>query len=308
MTLDVQRQSKVQLASSWTALNPEERKRRAVQAARDRNLEILWELEQAWLTLYSSARKNISKHTLKAYKTALKQWLIGTSDQSLLQVDSDAARLWIERLEIAPNSSQVKIAGVKAFYAALRWAGATQADPLKDVKPERDNTSKNEKRDRYTDAEIEALLAVKTDDPRDQVLVLLAGHAGLRVSECCLVGPSNYNPKTKSLKFVGKGRKTRTVQVSRRLATLLGQVSPIGETYLGFGDDWARIKMQKLCALAGVTYRAVHSLRHSAGSRLYQQTTDLMMVAEHLGHSSIETTQIYAKWDKTQLEVAVQDW
>jgi site-specific recombinase XerD len=309
MTFALVQQSNTKLAraATWVELNPEERKRRAVEAARDRDATTLWELCEAWLTLYSAARNEISQHTLKAYRTALRQWLYGMEGQGLLQVDQDSARLWVERLEVSPSSSGVKIAGVRAVYAALRWAGATTLDPMQDIKPARDTTSKHEKRDKYSDLEIEALLGVASD-PRDQMMVLLGGHGGLRVAEMCALKPSHYNPNSKRLKFKGKGGKTRSVRVSNRLAKLLEQCQPAGETYLGFGDDWARIRMRKLCALAGVRYKAVHSLRHSTGSRIYQQTKDLQMVAAHLGHSGIETAAIYAKWDKQELEAAVVDW
>lgn len=36
-----------------------------------------------------------------------------------------------------------------------------------------------------------------------------------------------------------------------------------------------------------------HSLRHSAGTRLAEVTGDLQMVADHLGHESVDTARIY---------------
>jgi len=62
--------------------------------------------------------------------------------------------------------------------------------------------------------------------------------------------------------------------------------------------------MQRLCRRAKVTYRGLHSLRHHAGTRLYRETDNLDAVARLLGHSSLETARVYAKWaDESTREV-----
>ncbi len=54
--------------------------------------------------------------------------------------------------------------------------------------------------------------------------------------------------------------------------------------------------------------KGVHALRHYAGTRLMQQTKSLEDVARHLGHSSIETTRVYAKWSDEKLRDVLNDW
>ena len=66
--------------------------------------------------------------------------------------------------------------------------------------------------------------------------------------------------------------------------------------------------MQTLCARAGVTAKAVHALRHAAGTRLYAKTHDLEATARHLGHTKLETTCIYAKWSDRQLRETIGRW
>ena len=39
----------------------------------------------------------------------------------------------------------------------------------------------------------------------------------------------------------------------------------------------------------------IHALRHSAGTRLYEATGDIYMVAHHLRHSAVQTAAVYAK-------------
>ena len=56
------------------------------------------------------------------------------------------------------------------------------------------------------------------------------------------------------------------------------------------------------------TYRAVHALRHYSGTKLYRAGSDLEAVARHLGHSTLETTRIYAKWSDESLRSSVGKW
>jgi len=49
----------------------------------------------------------------------------------------------------------------------------------------------------------------------------------------------------------------------------------------------------------------LHQLRHRFGSVLYQQTRDLRMVQELLGHADPATTAGYAAWDRAAAAGAV---
>lgn len=57
--------------------------------------------------------------------------------------------------------------------------------------------------------------------------------------------------------------------------------------------------------MAGVPFRGVHALRHSAGTRVYAETHDLEATARRLGHSKLETTRIYATWSDRQLRETI---
>jgi len=59
-----------------------------------------------------------------------------------------------------------------------------------------------------------------------------------------------------------------------------------------------------LCEVAGVVPKGMHSLHHSAGTRLYVETGDLEETARHLGHAKLDTTRIYAKWNDRKLREA----
>lgn len=56
-------------------------------------------------------------------------------------------------------------------------------------------------------------------------------------------------------------------------------------------------EMKRICVLAGVEKEKVypHNLRHLFVRTYYEREKDLLLLAEILGHSSIETTRIYTK-------------
>ena len=59
-------------------------------------------------------------------------------------------------------------------------------------------------------------------------------------------------------------------------------------------------------ALKELGYKgSVHTLRHTAASLMYQETKDILLVKEFLGHKSIEATQIYMHLNNEQIKNAV---
>ena len=64
--------------------------------------------------------------------------------------------------------------------------------------------------------------------------------------------------------------------------------------------------------LAGIRFRSPHkrgmnSLRHTLATRLLQKETPLTTIAEILGHTSLESTRIYAKADVEALRSVALD-
>lgn len=66
------------------------------------------------------------------------------------------------------------------------------------------------------------------------------------------------------------------------------------------------------CRLAGITFRSpqrrgIHSLRHTLATRLLEKGTPFTTIAEILGHTSLESTRIYAKADVEALRGVALD-
>jgi len=172
-----------------------------------------------------------------------------------------------------------------------------------------------EKRQPYTQEEVGRLLAAATPD--DEILVLLGAHAGLHASEMAALRWADVDLATRHLVVAsGKGGKRRTVGLSRSLYLELvaarrraGYVLPLnGEDDLTKRRMHAWYRLRQLCRKTGVQPRALHALRHTAGTRLMSENHDLELAAGVLGHSSIETTRIYSHFSDTRADKAVADW
>jgi integrase len=216
---------------------------------------------------------------------------------------------FIRELETSLKASSVRsrLASARALFAALRWAGASEAEPFSDVHVKSDLEAADEKRQPYPLEVMDTLL--ENANPRDRVLVLLGAHAGLRVGEACALEWTNVMIDAQAIRVRnGKGGKPRTVAISARLAQSLTVLKRESGLVLDLGAQGARAALRRLCSSADVTYQAVHSLRHQAGTRLYRQTGDLKAVAKHLGHSRLESSSIYAKFAEESLKETVNDW
>jgi len=300
----------------------DERRRRAMEACRDHDTAALWELTDAHLTLHGKAGARVSPHTRDAYRRGVVVLVAAWRQETLLRPRRNAAALWLRQMEadgLMPSTVKVRLAAARALYAALRWAGATEADPLRDVRGAKDPVAPWEKRQPYEEDEIRTLILFSTGD--DQALILLGAHAGLRVSEMLALRWDDIDLGRHQLVVrAGKGGKPRTVAMSRSLTAALANLRETGERVVGNEGNGAgyvlpyraaisaRRRLALVCAQAGVKSKGIHSLRHAAGTRVVQETGSLEEAAHHLGHASIETTRVYAKWSNKKLKATVGEW
>jgi integrase len=299
-------------AGRWVDLALDERRRRATAAAQMKDAAELWSLLEAFLATYGAAGATLSRHTLRAYHCGLDVFLQHAMEQgiNLIRPARDVGARWLRTLEasgLAPATVKVRLAAARMLYRALRWAGATEADPFADAKPAKDVTAAWDKRSPYQHADVERLLTFA--GPRDQALILLCAHGGLRVSEAIALRWEDVDIDERSILVRnGKGGKQRRVVMSARLTAALTRLEQNAERILPWSDVRTRARLRAVCKRAGVPYKGVHALRHYAGTRLMQQTGSLEHVARHLGHAQIETSRIYAKWSDETLRRALSEW
>lgn len=324
-------------------LSEEALKRHAVRAANERDEEALWELIEAHLTLRGLSGVTTSSHTLRAYRRGLRELLALWQGENLLRPSRDAGPLYVQRLragdraellEGEPQGSRrgrkakkgplshatvsVRVAAARALYDALAWAGATEADPFRDVRLGR-ATSRPEDSEStrvYTEFELIELMAAARDQ-QERVILLLGSHGGLRVSEMLRLTWDDVDLRAGELRVLeGKGRKTAHVTLSPKLAEALQTYrraqeasGALGERVLELASQYGVYnRLRRLCDRAEVSFKGVHALRHAAGTRLYRQTGDLGQVQDHLRHATLDMARHYAKADRRRLEASLSSW
>ncbi len=298
-------------ARGWADLNSEERRRRAVLAAQHLDRETLWSLTEAYTLLYGSAGVKMSIRTRRSYREGVGKFLdhAETAGVGLIRPERDAGPLYTRSLEangLSPSSVRVHLAAVRALFRALRWAGATVLDPFSDARPAKDKTAAWDKRQPYTDEEVQAM--IRMSSPRDKALILLCAHGGLRIEEALNLEWSDVDLPGAVLRVKnGKGGKQRRVSLTSSLVVSLKALPQTGSV-IGASQTAARQRLRIIADHAGTRYLGWHAFRHYAGTRIVKQTGNLEYAARHLGHSSIETTRVYAKWSDRALDDALASW
>lgn len=143
---------------------------------------------------------------------------------------------------------------------------------------------------------------------RNMLMIKLALATGMRISEVLALRWEDMEPEHGAvrLKVVnGKGGKDRilfiTPDLFEELQTYVNKhdqevYGHVFRTTKGepVKDSYIRRMMRQKAVKAGIKkIITFHSLRHTALTRLYENTKDIRMVQEIAGHSNITTTMIY---------------
>jgi site-specific recombinase XerD len=163
------------------------------------------------------------------------------------------------------------------------------------------------------EAEAASARPATADEPpaalRDRALLELLYAAGLRVSEAERIDTRDLDLVNQQVVVTGKGEKTRVALFGAPARDALRRYIEQGRPRLATGAEQALFlnrsggrlsarSMQQIVQRAGVASGVrqrvhPHLLRHSFATHLVEQGADLRVVQHLLGHSSIDTTQIY---------------
>lgn len=142
-----------------------------------------------------------------------------------------------------------------------------------------------------------------------KTLLMTLYSCGLRVSELCDLKRNHIHFQEKILKVKGKGDKERLVPIAEpcieQMKLYVSKVrvqwekkSTANFFINQFGRTLTRQYVHKLIKTKSIecnvdTDLSAHSFRHSFATHLLDGNADLRVVQELLGHSDIQTTQIY---------------
>ena len=243
---------------------------------------------------YKQARTDKTKDTLRLDRLAFGKLIESAGDKTLAMftvrdIDHFKTVLTVQKLKHSTINTYLRRIRT-AFNVAVEWEYLSKPLKIKMLKEAQrlpQALSKDEIRTilKYT---------LKHDYEMWRVIIF-ALYTGCRRGEIANVRYQDI--KDKSVQVVGKGNRQRSVPLSdtEELSRAIG-VGDIGFVFrIGPGQNISRRFKRIVRALGLPESIHFHSLRHSAATFMLSCGIDLAVVQKILGHTSIRTTEIYAK-------------
>ena len=221
---------------------------------------------------------------------------------------------------ISATARARKLSAIKSFYKYLtvRTKQLTE-NPVADLEYPKLRKSLP----KYLTMEQSAALLKAVSGPnekRDYAIIMLFLNCGIRRSE--LVGLNLSDVYEDRIRVVGKGNKERFVYFGTPCRKAIDAYLPernkktLSDNRALFGSrDNNRISVtavhrliKKYLLIAGLdaTQFSAHKLRHTAATMMLSGGVDVKTVQEVLGHENLNTTQIYAHIENTELKLAAE--
>ena len=246
--------------------------------------------------------RGFSPLTVRSYSFFVEKFL-GRNNKNFTELNEDDAKAYLSEMfdTKSKNTIMLAAASLKFFYTEILKKEFSQVKmPKKDSKlPEvliKDEVKK---------------LIDSTDNNKSRLIISLLYSSGLRVSELVNLKVEDLNLQ-KGIGWVrkGKGGKDRQIIISNNLANeLKGYLENKKDNIYVFSKEKALTtrNIQKIIKRtkerAGINKKVTpHTLRHSFATHLLEQGTDIRMIQVLLGHSSLNTTQVYAHISSEQIK------
>ena len=270
--------------------------------------------------------KGLSQNTLDSYRSDREQfssWLeknnlsyINTSKKEILSYLS-----FLFQKGLGSKTVARKLSSLKSFFRYLVFKSIIPNDPSSEVETPKLLKSIPKS---ISEKEVEALLAAPDEETdiglRDKTMIETLYSCGLRISELTNLEMLNLNLRQGVIRVIGKGQKERLVPMGDQLIGLLelyissSRKNLLNKRHSDFlflstrgqrmtrQSFWHRIKHYCLASGFEPDKISPHVLRHAFATHLLNNGADLRVVQLLLGHSDLNTTQIYTEVARQRLK------
>lgn len=280
--------------------------------------------------------KNVSQHTLKAYKTDLydifkikkqkKEPICPSRPKPILPFKNkkhfkQSIQTFIKtgltrHFELAPSSRNRKMACARSFVKWLNEKDHIDEDfsfLFKTVKTAQKIPSFLSVDEIYTILEMFKKEKENPNTNRDEALFFLLYGGGLRVSEACAIKSKDIDSFNQTVKVKGKGNKERLICLPKQAfySVLEFCKSYPYQRFLFGNQPLPTRKAYDIIKTIGVKAGLLqplhpHALRHSFATHMLTGGTDLRVLQELLGHKSLAATQKYTHLDLNHLSATLE--
>lgn len=274
--------------------------------------------------LHLASERGLAENTIHAYRRDLEalEDHLSRRHRTYSNAGVDDYRDYIHgqrRAKMATKTVSRRIAAIRVFLRFLGGEGHDVDPILQQIERPKPERSLPKVLGRQ---QVDALIAAP--DPksplfsRDVAILEMLYGCGLRATELCELKTRDVNFQAGCIRVMGKGRKERVVPLGRAASEAITRYlaecrpklerQPSERLFLSrTGKPIERIALWMLVEKYGRSSGILkdvspHTLRHCFASHLLTGGADLRVVQELLGHSDIQTTQIYTHVDQGRLK------
>jgi len=274
---------------------------------------------------YLHFERNMAAMTIVSYKKDLNSFFEYLEKKSIIDVDRSIVRRYmghLKNLGLTKRSIARALSSLKSFFRYLEIHKLYNKNPVSLI-----HIPKIEKYIpsflTYNEI-VEFLDNINGDDflgVRNKALFELLYNTGTRVSEIANLKIENISLKERYIKVFGKGRKERVLPIGEMAASKLQDYFLEREKFLvkrersyeancfvnknggPLTDRGIRKILTNYIKKMSFTKKiSPHTIRHTFATHLLDNGCDIRSVQELLGHSSLNTTQIYTHVTKKKLK------
>ncbi len=268
-----------------------------------------------------SWNRNLSQHTLRAYRSDLNHWLsqlalqqgVDTIEALEERVNVQVVRAYLSGLHETHERVSIsrRISAIRSFFRFLRSRGWLDRQfVFLMAQPKTQRQLPNFLGVFEMSALLEAPDVSTFLGKRDRALIELMYGAGLRVAETVSLNCGDLNGSTGWVRILGKGSRERMCPVGSAAVSAIkvylearGNPGVADPLFVNFQKtrlstrSVGRILAKQLIRSASVKLISPHGLRHSFATHLLSSGADLRTIQELLGHARLSTTQRYTHVD-----------
>ncbi len=260
-----------------------------------------WTTEiDAWATAMRAARRSPETIYLRTYHLGrLASW---AGDRGPWTLTIDDLLTWTGRQRWGRETARSVRSSLRRFYSWGVLTGRTEADPAQALPviaptPPRPDPAPAD----------DVAFAMLVAPSRERLMIRLANELCLRRGEVARGHSDDLSRDLAgwSLHVHGKGSRDRDIPLPDDLAVELRALGP-GWFFPGAVDGHLSARWVGTLVKRDIGCR-MHRLRHLGATELHEDTHDIRLVQEVLGHASLETTQRYVAVKPEKMRRAIAE-